>query len=97
MTVWKAVLDINEGEQTIEMPRGSTFLYAREQGTKLCVWYKVPHEDAPKQPWQILVMRTGQETEIPTALLTRLGCGIFHDGALTLHVFSVIPEYRSLR
>ncbi len=93
MTIWKAVLDTGKMDQTILMPRGSTFLYAREQGMKLCVWYKVPHEDAPKHPCQILVMRTGQATEVPMALLTRLGCGVFHDGAFVLHVFSVMPGY----
>lgn len=83
MKVFKYQLAIARN-QTLRLPAGSRILSAGlDPGDQLCIWALV-REDAPPEPWNILIAGTGH------ALMgddTDGFIGTVRDGELMLHLF----------
>lgn len=89
-TIWKFVL-AGDGPQTIVMPGDAKLLYAKEQGSNICVWAEV---DTPS--WQdqrtFEVFATGQIWPDDAGVERKyLGSAHLMGGALVLHVYERKP------
>ena len=97
MTIWKSTLNPFQHQQTLDVPKGSKFLWVQAQGdlvhgVSLTIWYSVPERTAPGEPREIVIMMTGQEYEFPVDVLTHIGSCIHL--TYVLHVFELVPGYR---
>lgn len=83
-TIWKAILNPAD-LQTIDVPIGSEFLFAREQFEQICVWYRCD-PNAAKRPVKIAICGTGH-TAPERENGKYLGTACLQGGALMFHVF----------
>ena len=82
--IWKIALKPID-EQEIEVPIGSDFLCAREQGNEICVWFRCD-PDEPNETHKVAIVGTGHPA--PESWKTRyLGMAMIHGGELVFHVF----------
>jgi hypothetical protein len=85
LSIWKTELLRSDVVQYIAVPLGAEFLTAREQGEKLCIWYRCDRS-APMTRRKILVIETGQQVVPPLSVY--VGTAMFVNGHYVLHVFA---------
>jgi hypothetical protein len=59
-SIWKYDLQVEEGMQSIEMPRDAKILTVGAQGQTLCIWAEVVQSNA-KEIREFMVLGTGWE------------------------------------
>lgn len=94
MVIWKYVLPQYATEHTFEVPQGSRFVSAGEQGGNLCLWAEVVDPEVFKVPAKVWVMATGVEypMDLRTSTTARLVDRIsLLDGKLIFHVYAEQP------
>ena len=82
LTVWKKVLQPDTTE--IEVPEGSEFLTAREQGNDVVVWFRCDPKAANVERRKIATVGTGHGAPG----WRYLGSAHLHGGSLVFHVFA---------
>lgn len=90
-TVWKKMLELNP-QQFIDVPKGATFLCAREQHGKVAVWFRCNPEETKTDEKLIRMLGTGHCLLAPGEG-KYLGTAALDNGALIIHVFDETPPY----
>lgn len=85
-TIYKYKLKLAEVVD-VEMPRNARVLTAQAQGAHIWIWAIIETSPKETENRRFAVLKTGQQIELNTDVLTHVGSAQFDEGGLVYHVF----------